>query len=135
VWSKLRALTLVVLCACSSDSLGPKTNLVLATPPDFSARVYFVEFESGNGPGFGAWSQHNVWVIIPPASAANAGVIVSTRSPVFLRTRDGIFVSDGNQIRPGDTVDVWRQMPVAYGALQGPPGAPTYTSTQFVIDR
>lgn len=131
--SKLCALTLIVFCACSSDSLGPKADLVLTTPPDFSARVYSVEFEGGNGPG-GSYSQQNVWVIIPPATAANAGVVVPTRSPVFVRTRDGIFSSEARQIRAGDKVEVWHDRTVAFGAVEGP-GAPTYASTQVVIDR
>ena len=132
--SKLCALSLVLLCACSGDSLGPKADLVLTTLPDFSARVSYVAFEGGNGPD-GAYSQHNVWVIVPPATDANAGVVVPTRSPVFVRTRDGIFSSDGNQIRIGDRVEVWHDVTRAYGVVEGPPGAPTYTSTQVVIDR
>jgi hypothetical protein len=132
--SKLLPLALVVLFACSSDSLGPKTDLVLNAPPDFSARVYQVEFEGGNGPD-GPYSQYDVWVVIPPATTANAGVVVPIRGPVFVRTRDGIFSSDGSHIRTGDKVDVWHDAGAAYGAVQGPPGAPTYTSTQVVIDR
>ncbi|HJP59704.1 MAG TPA: carboxypeptidase-like regulatory domain-containing protein, partial [Gemmatimonadaceae bacterium] len=114
--------------------LGPKANLVLTRPPDFSARVYSVEFEGGNGPG-GHYSQENVWVMIPPGTTANAGVVVPTSSPVFVRTRDGTFSSGASHIRMGDAIDVWHDWTVAHGAVQGPPGAPTYTTTQVVINR
>lgn len=133
--AKILSVALLVLSACSSDSLGPKANLVVTTAPDFSARVYSVQYEAGNGPGAGPYSQHNVWVVIAPATAANAGVVVPTASPVFVRTRDGIFLSDGNQIKAGDNVEIWHDRTTAFGAVEGPPGSPTYTSTQVVIDR
>ena len=132
--SRVSALALVLLCACSGDSAGPRADLVLTTPPDFSARVSYVEFEGGNGPD-GAYSQQNVWVVVPPATVANAGVVVPTSSPVFIRTGDGILSSDANQIRIGDRVEVWHDITAAYGVVEGPAGAPTYRSTQVVIDR
>jgi len=132
---KLSTFALVLVCACSSDSLGPKANLVLTTTPDFSARVYSTQFESGNGPGYGPYSQHDVWVIIPPANNANAGVVVPTNSPVFVRLNGQLFLSDGSRIRAGDELEVRHDQTEAFGAVQGPPGAPTYTSTQIVIDR
>jgi hypothetical protein len=46
----LSCISLVSLIACSSDTLGPPATLVLSTPPDFTATVAKVEFESANGP-------------------------------------------------------------------------------------
>ena len=124
------------LVACSSSgTLGPPANLVLSTPPDFTATVVKVEFESGNGPG-GPYSQHNVWLIIPPSTVANAGLVVAKEAPVFVRTRDGIFSSSSSGIKVGDRVEVWHDFQVGYGAVEGPPGAPTYMDLkQIVIDR
>jgi hypothetical protein len=130
----LGALALLLLCACTSESLGPKASLLLTTQPAFSASVYSAKSEAGISPE-GPYSQTDVWLIIPPAAGPNAGVIVPTRSAVFLRTADGIFSSDGDHIRTGDKVEVWHDASVAYGAVQGPPGAPTYRGTQIVIDR
>lgn len=127
---------LVGLVACSSSStLGPRATLVLSTPPNFTARVAKVEFESANGPA-GPYSQHNVWLVIPPSTVANAGLVVANATPVFVRTRDGIFSSSASGIKVGDRVEVWHDIQVAYGAVQGPPGAPTYVNLkQIVIDR
>lgn len=125
---------LVGLVACSS-TLGPPATLVLTTSPDLTATVAKVEFESANGPA-GAYSQHNVWVVIPPSTAANAGLVVGRATPVFVRTRRGIFLSNPSRLEVGDKVEVWHDIQVAYGAVQGPPGAPTYRNLkQIVIDR
>jgi hypothetical protein len=125
--------SLVALSACSS-ALGPSATLVLSTPPDFSARVSKIEYESANGPA-GPYSQYNVWVIIPPAANANAGVVIPAKMPVFARHNGQVFSSTANNIKVDDLIEVWHSISVAYGAVQGPPGAPTYESTQIVIDR
>ncbi len=124
------------LVACGTDSaLGPPATLVLSTPPDFSATVTKVEFESATGPE-GPYSQHNVWLRIPPSTQANAGLVVANGTPVFVRTSDGVFSSNASGIKVGDRVEVWHDIQVAYGAVQGPPGAPTYVNLkQIVIDR
>ena len=123
------------LAACSSSTLGPPATLLLSTSPDFTATVAKVEFESANGPA-GPYSQHNVWLVIPPGTAPNAGLVVGKRTPVFVRTGAGVFLSNPSGIKVGDRVEVWHDIQVAYGAVQGPPGAPTYTNLkQIVIDR
>ena len=125
----------VGLAACSSSTLGPPATPVLSTPPDFTATVAKVEFESANGPA-GPYSQHNVWLVIPPSTAPNAGLVVGRLTPVFVRTGAGVFLSNPSGIKVGDRVEVWHDIQVAYGAVQGPPGAPTYTNLkQIVIDR
>jgi broad specificity phosphatase PhoE len=117
------------------NTVRPHATLALSTPPDFTGTVAKIEFESANGPA-GPYSQHNVWLVIPPSATANAGLVVAKTTPVFVRTRDGILSSDASGIRVGDRVEVWRNIQVAYGAVQGPPGAPTYENLkQIVIDR
>jgi hypothetical protein len=132
----LSSVWLIGLVACSSSStLGPPTTLVVSTAPDFTATVTKVEFESANGPA-GPYSQHNVWLVIPPSTGANAGLVVGQLTPVFVRTGAGIFLSNPSGLKVGDRVEVWHDIQVAYGAVQGPPGAPTYTNLkQIVIDR
>ena len=131
----LSTISLVALSACSSSSaLGPPSTLVLSTPPDFSATVSKVDYESANGPA-GPYSQYDAWVIVPPAVSANAGVVVPTSLPVFVRHNGQIYSSSASSIKVGDRVEVWHNVSVVYGAVQGPPGAPTYESTQVVIDR
>jgi hypothetical protein len=127
---------LIGLVACSGNgALGPPATLVLSTPPDFTATVVKVEFESANGPA-GPYSQHNMWLIIPPGTSPNAGLVVAKATPVFVRTSNGIFSSDASRVRVGDRVEVWHDIQVAYGAAEGPPGAPTYINLkQLVIDR
>ena len=127
---------LIGLVACSSSStLGPPATLVLSTAPDFMATVAKVELESGNGPA-GPYSQYNVWLVISPSTAANAGLVVAEATPVFVRTDAGIFLSNPSGLKVGDRVEVWHDIQVAYGGVQGPPGAPTYTNLkQIVIDR
>ena len=124
---------LVVLSACG-NSLGPPASLGVSTPADFSARVSKIEYESANGPG-GPYSQYDAWMIIPPAVSANAGVVIPTKIPVFARHNGQTYSTTASNIRVGDLIEVWHGVGVAYGAVQGPPGAPTYTSTQVVIDR
>lgn len=132
----LSSIWFIGLVACSNSiNLGPPATLALSTPPDFTATVTKVEFEGGNGPA-GPYAQHNVWLVIPPGTAPNAGLVVGKTTPVFVRTHDGIFSSDATGIRVGDKVEVWHDIQIAYGAVEGPPGSPTYSNLkQVVIDR
>jgi hypothetical protein len=108
---------------------------VLTTAPNFSGLVSKSALESGNGPA-GYYSQYDVWVIVPPASDANAGVVVPMSAPVFVRRDAGLETASAGEIRVGDRIQVWHDaVPVAYGAVQGPPGAPTYIGTQIVLVR
>lgn len=104
-------------------------------PPDFSATVSKAEFEGGNGPA-GPYEQYDIWVVIPPATTANAGVVLGKSVPVFVMRGGGIAAADAGQIRVGDQIQVWRDpIRVGYGAVQAPPNAPVYTGTQVVIVR
>jgi hypothetical protein len=118
--------------ACTSAT---SPLLLFATAPDLSGTVSKAEFEGGNGPA-GPYSQYDIWLIVPPASSANAGVVVGTSTPVFVRGNNGLVAVSAADIRVGDQIQVWRDpIFVGYGAVQGPPGAPTYQGTQIVIIR
>jgi hypothetical protein len=124
----------VSLGACSTGT-EPDATLALSTPPNFSATVLNVRFEGGNGPG-GPYSQYDVWVAIPPASTANAGVVVATSDPVFARGREGrLTAAHASDIEVGSTIEVWHLRGPGYGAVQGPPGGPTFGGDQIVIVR
>jgi hypothetical protein len=121
--------------ACRGTPLGPEESLTLTTAPDISATVAKAEYEGGISPG-GLYAQYDVWLIVPPATAPNAGVVLPTRAPVFVRWNGRTYAASASDIKAGDRVEVWTEGHfAAYGAVQGPPGAPTYTGTQVVIDR
>lgn len=132
----LIAVSVLTAAACGGATSPSTATLVLQTDPDLSGNVMKVEYESGNGPGFGPYSQWDIWVLIPPASSANAGVVLPVAAPVFLRRNGGLTSATASQIRVGDRLQIWRDpVFVGYGAVQGPPGAPTYQGTQIVIVR
>ena len=134
VFSALITLSLPAATGCSGSTDAP-LDLVITTEPDFSGSVERVLYESATGPA-GPYSQYDIWVIIPPAANANAGVVLATSVPVFLQTGGELFTALGSEIRAGDQIQVWRDPTfVAYGSAQGPPGSPTYTGTQIVIVR
>jgi hypothetical protein len=118
------------------DTTGLPATLVITTEPDFSGMVSKSEFEGGISPE-GPMSQYDVWITVPPSSTANAGVVVGRSVPVFLRSdASGLATACGKAIRAGDRIDVWRvPVLVAYGTVEGPPGAPVYEGTQIVINR
>jgi hypothetical protein len=119
-------------CASATD---PSATLMITTPPDFSATVSKAELEGGNGPA-GPYEQYDLWVVIPPASTANAGVVLPKSAPVFMMRGGGIAAADAGQIRVGDQIRVWRDpVFVGYGAVQAPPNAPVYRGMQIVIVR
>jgi hypothetical protein len=129
------AASLPLICCIACGSPTDITTLVLSTPPDFSGLVTQVTLEEGNSPG-GFVSQFDVWVSISPSSVANAGVVVGKSTPVFIRVQSGSLTSVmPDAIRAEDSVEIWHDKTVAYGAAQAPPGAPTYLATQVVILR
>jgi hypothetical protein len=145
----LGRLTLVAVVAVTgtacSDSTGIKFDQIAEcvppfisyqpSTPDFSARTTKVEVESGAGPN-GYYYQHNLWLIIPPAMQANAGVVVGSRVPVYLR--EGTAAVERYSaclIRVGDSVEVSHDASMGYGSAEAPPGAPVYLATQVVVVR
>ena len=126
--------SLVVAGACES-STSPSATLTLTTAPDFTGTVAKSAFESANGPA-GPYAQYDIWVIVPPGSSANVGVVLPLTAPVFVQSGAGLVRARGSDIRVGDRIRVWRNPDfAAYGAVQGPPGAPTYEGRQVVILR
>jgi hypothetical protein len=125
-------LALAVAVSCK-NSTEPPASLAITIPASFSATVSQIAFEEVVGPA-GRYSQYDVRVVIPPAATVNAGVVVSKTTPVFQRIDNRIVASSASEIREGDRVEVWYSS-VAYGAVQGPAGAPTYLGTQIVISR
>ena len=69
------------------------------------------------------------------SASANAGVVIPTNAPVFVRHNGQIFSSRVTNVKAGDLVEVWHDKTVGYGAAQAPPGAPVYAATQIVIDQ
>jgi hypothetical protein len=137
--STARSVFLVALAlasgSCAGAVFGPETTLTINTPADLSANVAKATLESGIGPE-GPYSQFDVWLFVAPGAAPDAGVVMPTAAPVFVQRNGRAYAADASDIRAGDRVDVWTVPDrVAYGVVQGPPGAPTYTGTQLVIHR
>src|SRR5262245_7532032 len=122
-----------LILACGGGT-EPDPATPLTTPPDLTAVVFRSAYDDGQSPE-GQLSQYDVWIGAPGAAAADAGVIVGRHTPVFLSTGDRLSQTTGASIRVGDTVDVWGDGSVAYGAVECPPGAPCYGSKQVVIRR
>jgi hypothetical protein len=82
-------------------------------------------------------AQYELWVAIPPSTTANAGVLVGTSTPVFIRSSNGTLTPAGGcAITMGDALDVWHDGEAVFGdILQAPPGDTAYFSTQVVIRR
>ena len=122
------------LAACGNP-LGPPATLVLSTPPDFTATVARINVESGLSPE-GSYSQDDAWLVIPPSKTPNAGLVLGKTTPVFVRTHGRVSLSSAGDIKAGDRVEVWHDIQVAFGAAEGPTGAPTYFGIeQVIIDR
>ena len=120
--------------AACREATAPTAALALSGAADFSGRVAHVTYEAANGPA-GPYAQYDVWVAVGGSGAATAGVVVPTEGPVYLRGGGVVTPARPGDLRAGDVVEVWHDQTTAYGAAQGPPGAPTYTATQVVIDR
>ena len=132
-WAALAVLA--VAGAGCREAASPSSPLVLTTAPDLAATVSSSRLESGNGPA-GASYWYGVWVTIAPATIANAGVVVVASTPVYIRPASGLISrTTGAEIHAGDTIEVWRDTSVTYGAIEAPPGAPAYNATQVVILR
>jgi hypothetical protein len=109
------------------------TAAPMSTPPSFSASVAQVTFEGGNGPA-GPYAQYNVWVIVPPNTTPNAGVILPLTTPVFaMNAAGGVDRSSACALRPGMQVQVWHDFRWVFGSAEAPPGDTAYVGQQVVI--
>lgn len=131
------ALVLVAmgLGACENPT-SPAVTLVQTPPPDFVGVVTRNMHEDGWAPAGFYLDQYAVWVAIPPSDTGNAGVVVGKSTPVFVSNRFALArAENGASIVVGDSIHVWHDRPVAYGAVQAPFGAPCYFGTQIVVFR
>ena len=126
------SLLLTAGAAACQSATAPDTSLLLSGAPDLVAVVSKTTYESGPTPG-GYVSQYDIWVAVRPSTAADAGVVVGTSTPVFLSRHGVLARTTGASISIGDSIQVWHDASVAYGAVESPPGAPCYTGTQIVI--
>jgi len=130
----LLAALAILATACSDGPTGAETTLTITAPSNFVGTVTKVEHEAAYGPA-GPYDQYDVWLIVPPGSSPNAGVVVPVRIPIFSRQGETVYTASGSDIHVGDQLEVWRDQTVGYGAVQAPPGAPVYVATQVVIVR
>ncbi len=130
-----RLTMLLVLSAAACESAtGPAVALVKTTPPDFVGVVTRNMLEAGCTPAGGCGDQYAVWVAIPPSDTGDAGVVVGDSTPIFVSNRFGLArAASGGSIVVGDSIHVWHDWTVAYGAVQAPFGAPCYMGTQIVV--
>ena len=134
-------LLIVLGVAACGDPAGPVANatgaadtLVIKTAPDFVGVVTRNMHEEGWTPA-GFWmDQYAVWVAIPPSDTGDAGVVVGRLTPVFVSNRFGLArAASGGSIVVGDSIHVWHDQTVGYGAVEAPTGAPCYEGTQIVV--
>lgn len=130
----LLALVLMIQLTGCQDAAAPDAELVLTGPPDLTAVVFQSTHENMNSPA-GYISQYAVWIGSRGAASPDAGVVIGSPTPVFLRSRGKLTSVTGATIAVGDSIEVWRDASVAYGAVEAPPGMPCYTGTQLVIVR
>ena len=127
-------------CADATDTTSASCSQTTANPatvaPKFAAVVSKVIFQSGPTPAGYSISQYDLWVIGPPSTTANAGVLVGEATPVFIRTSNGALTPAGGcAIAMGDALDVWHDGTLVVGSAQAPPGDTAFFATQVVIHR
>src|SRR5262245_5213197 len=132
-WYK-RLLTVVALAAFAGcDSPTAPDELVVTGAPDLTAVVTHATYESGMTPA-GYMSQYDLWISTSPARTSDAGVVVGSSTPVFIRINGQLHRASSASFKVGDAVQVWHDGTVGYGAVESPPGKPCYVSTQVVIE-
>lgn len=129
----LLPLAFTALIACQ-DGTAPEVTLVVPGPPNLAAAVFQFTHEDFISP-IGHISQYALWIGLPSGTRPDAGLVVGATTPVFIRMDGRLSRTTGAAIMAGDLIEVWRDASVAYGAVQAPPGAPCYRSTQVVIER
>jgi hypothetical protein len=121
------------LLAGCGDSLSPTGGEDPRTDPaDLIVTVFRNTRESGNFPG-GPHTQYALWVGGAGQQAPDAGVVIGEKTPVYQRAGGRLVPTGAATIRVGHVVEVWRDRHVGFGAVQAPPGRPSYTAVQVVI--
>ena len=125
--------TLALGCSDAATSSSSGTP-PLTSVPDFAAVVTQVSHNVGIAPG-GHLDQYELFVAVPPATQANAGLILGRSSSVYRQTAAGTYVTQPSAVVVGQTLDVWLASGPAYGSVEAPPGSPAYFVKQVVIRR
>ena len=131
--ASLRSVLLIIAFAGCSNGI---TSPPITRAPDFEATVVNVAGETIVSPS-GAISQTVVWVAIPPATSANAAVIVPESTPVFVQRGTGgaTVAAAPDAIATAGHIKVWHDQTTSFGAAEAPPGAPAYSAIQLVVVR
>lgn len=132
ITSRIALLGTLLAAAGCLDATSATVALPIQTAPDFTARVVIATHEQMVSPA-GPVSQYDLFVAIPPSDTANAGVVIPESMPVFEAVSGQYVRTTAAVIRVGQTIQVWHDFHVAYGAVQAPPGAPVYVPTQIVV--
>lgn len=134
----LRLLSIVGILAsiACEGGVGPITTPPITRASDFEATVAVVARETVVSPA-GQRSQIDVWVVIQPGTSANAAVIVSDATPVFLQrgSESAVVAARADALVTGDHVKVWHDANTSFGAAEAPPGSPAYSAVQLIIVR
>jgi len=135
--SVLPLCTALVQTACGyTQTTAPPVPVPAPTAPNFVARVVSACRATGIGPTVGLHSQVDLIVAIPPATVANAGVIVDVRARLYIR--QGTWpplMATADSFVTGDELEVWHDGMPALESAQAPPGTSAYHATKVVIRR
>jgi len=142
--ASLRVFPLIaaISAACNNSAgpgpgdCSPAPGTFSPTAPDFVATVSQITYESGHSPAGFDLAQYAVWLIVPPNTSPNAGVILGRSTPVFERPlTDGVRPTAACTIHVGDMLEVWHDWRWALGAAEAPPGDTLYVPTQILVRR
>lgn len=123
---------ILVLAACYNSATDP-SEMQLTTPPDLIGVVQQITHDTSFAPAGFQLDQYEIFIAIPPATAANAGVILGPHTTAF-RSHQGLTRAvDRAAIAVGDTLRIWVDGAPAFGSVQAPPGAPAYIAAQVVL--
>ena len=126
------AALLIPVAACYDSATDP-TDAPITTPHDFVAVVTQITYEDGFVPAGFKLDQYDFFVTIPPATQANAGIVLGPHTLVF-RPRGRSFTPvSRSRVAVGDTLKVWLGSGPAYGSVQAPEGAPAYGVNQIIL--
>jgi hypothetical protein len=121
----------LVVLGCERAT-APVTSLVLTRAADLAGVVMSTTYESGWVPAGFYMRQYDIWVAVRPDTSANAGVVVSVLVPVFVREYGALYRASASVLAVGDSLQIWTDSSVTYGAVEAPPGAPCYFATQVL---
>jgi hypothetical protein len=136
-FSVLPLCTVLAQTACAyTRTTATPVPVSAPAAPNFVARVVSACRATGIGPAVGLHSQVDLIVAIPPATVANAGVIVDVRARLYIRQGTwSPLMATADSFVTGDELEVWHDGMPALESAQSPPGTPAYHATKVVIRR